>query len=284
MNEITELLDIEFSDEGGWPQLRCQLDPADRDALAALLARGITQRRVGVNERLHNQWQARHLDLTHEPLAPRDRLVLEASLLQNIGTPDEPAPDDHLRGLVAEAIWFAVVADIDAGLGHPIRVEGHDWSATDPGGDGLTVYLTASNGYCFRLWESKFHGALAPVRHTVNGACRQMKSRSPSYLARFSLIAQHITDNDDLASFYAALTELWVDRDPAAGVGISVGANTDADADQCFGNVTTYFDLEPAQHQAHLHLLGDFNELAQSVRAAIWKGCGPWTERSTSSS
>ena len=157
----------------------------------------------------------------------------------------------HLHGLVAESIWLEVVADVNVGHGLPVRTEGHDWSATDPGGDGLTVYVTADGGFCFRLWESKHHGANAPVRNTVNDACRQVRSRSLSYLSRFSLIAQQLTENAALAQFYGRLAELWVDRDPAAGVGISVGAGSDVTADGCFGNVTEYFGLDPAQHQAH---------------------------------
>ena len=70
---------------------------------------------------------------------------MEAALLENVGSPAEPAIDQHLFGLVAEGIWQGVIADTDVGLGTPIRVESHDWSVTDPGGDGLTVY--GSNGH-----------------------------------------------------------------------------------------------------------------------------------------
>lgn len=278
MSEFTELLQVELRDDGGWPQLHCRLELKHLDLAAVALAEGIARRRIGVNDRVHKQWQTRRLDLTQEPLAAGDLQVLEASLLENLGTPDQPGSDNHLHGLVAESIWSEVVADVDAGLGRPVRVEGHDWSATDPGGDGLTVYVTADDGYCFRLWESKHHGSDAPVRDTVNGACRQVKSRSPSYLARFSLIAQHLTDNETLARFYGSLTELWVNRDPAAGIGISVGAGDAVDADACFDRVTNYFELEPTQHQAQLHLMGDFAELARRVRVEVWKGCGLWTE------
>ena len=113
-------------------------------------------------------------------------------------------------------------------------------------------------------------------RSTVPAA--RVKSQAVSYLARFSLVAQHITDNDDLARFYGTLADLWVDCDPAAGVGISVGAGSDVDADDCFGRVTSYFGFDADQHQAQLHLMGDFGELARHVRSQLWKGCGLWTE------
>ena len=205
--------------------------------------------------------------------------LFEAGLLQNLGTPDQPRPSEQLHGLVAESIWFEVVSDVDAGLGVPIRVERHDWSVTDPGGDGLTVYATKDASFCFRLWELKYHGTGRPVKHTVNAACRQVEKRSLSYLARFSLIAQDIADNDDLARFYGELAERWVDGDPAAGVGIGIGADSDAEASDCFDKVTTYFKLDISQHQAQLHITDDFAELADRVRSRIWKGCGLWTER-----
>ena len=149
---------------------------------------------------------------------------------------------------------------------------------TDPGGDGLTVYATADAGFCFRLWESKHHGTDRRVRRTVNRACEQVKSRSLSYLSRFSLIAQHIADDEALARFYGELAERWVNRDPTAGVGISVGTSSDANVSRCFGKVAKYFEFELAQHQAQLHLMADFVELADRVRDEIWKGSGLWTE------
>ena len=277
MSEFADLLDITFNNKGGWARVECRLNPDKLELAAAILASSIARQRIGVNERLHQQWKARQLNSLSEPVTEGDLQILKAGLLQDLGAPDSPSPDEHLHGLVAEIIWYEVVSDLPAGPGRPIRVEAHDWSATDPGGDGLTVYLQSDGGYCFRLWESKHHGTATSVRKTVNRACRQIKSRSLSYLTRFSLIAHDMTDDEDLARFYGSLAELWVDRDAAAGVGVSIGASSDADTKKCFGKVTSYFDLEPAQHQAHLHLMGDFAELARLVRSQVWKGCGIWT-------
>lgn len=275
---LSDLLETKVSADKGWPQLRCQLDAEQLDAAAVVLAEGIARRRIGTNARLHTQWQSRRRSPDTNPVDARDRRLYEAGLLQNIGTPDQPSPRKQLRGLIAEAIWFEVASEVDVGLGVPVRVEGHDWSATDPGGDGLTVYATADAGFCFRLWESKYHGTDHRVRRTVNRACRQVKSRSLDYLSRFSLVAQQITDDEALARFYGELAERWVDRDLAAGVGISVGASSDADVSGCFGKVAKYFEFELAQHQAQLHLMADFVELADRVRDEIWKGSGLWTE------
>ena len=278
MSNLSELLAIEFYDDAGFAQVRCRLDPASYDGAAEALAKAIADKRIGVNQRLHDLWLSQRLNPSGAYIEDADLLILEASLLQNLGTPDQPAPDEHLHGLVAEAIWREVVSGVDSGLGLPIRVESHDWSSTDPGGDGLTVYLATGHRYCFRLWESKHHGTDTPVRDTVNRACRQVKSQSLSYLARFSLVAQQITEDQALAQFYGSLAELWVDKDPAAGVGISVGARSDVDTKNCFGKVTGYFDFDPSQHQAQLYLMGDFAEFAHRVRAQLWKGCGLWTE------
>ena len=274
---FVRLLELEVADNGDWPQLHCRLDVSHLSEAAESLAEAIARRRIGVNPDLHELWHSHRLGIATKPVTGSALQILEAGLLQNIGTPSQPSSFEHLHGLIAEAIWHEVVPHVDVGLGHPLRVEGHDWSVTDPGGDGLTIYRT-TDGYCFRLWESKYHGTEAPVRNTVNAACNQVKAQSLSYLTRFSLIAQTLNDDQALASFYGQLAELWVNHDPSAGVGISVGAGDGVDSKQCFNKVTTYFNLEPLQHQAQLHLIGDFVTLAETVRSEIWKGCGLWTE------
>ncbi len=276
MSNLFNLLNSELSDTSGFPQIQCRLDSADVDTAAGAIAEAIASKRLGQMQRLHEVWRSRRLDPSGGSIEDGDLRILKAGLLQNVGTPENPAADSHLHGLVAESIWYEVVANLDAGLGLPIRVEGHDWSATDPGGDGLSVYADGAENYLFRLWESKYHGTDSPVKDTVNLACRQVGLQSLSYLARFSLVAQQIADNEALARFYGTLADLWVDCDPAAGVGISVGAGSDADVNDCFGNLTSYFDFDSAQHQAQLHLIGDFGKLARRVQAELWKGCGLW--------
>ena len=139
-----ELLETEVSDAEGWPQLRCLLDPARLDDAAALLAEGIARRRIGTNARLHALWQSRRRAASGGSVDARDRQLFASGLLQNVGTPDQPGPLEQLHGLVAEAIWFEVVSEVDAGLGVPLRVEGHGWSATcrtstgPPRGPGTT--------------------------------------------------------------------------------------------------------------------------------------------------
>lgn len=261
----------------GVPCLYAGLDPAQHRSAAIAVAVGIATRRVR-DPRLLESWRLRATGEGDEPPSERDSLVLAATLLENVGTPDAPASDSHLRGLVAEALWVDLVSENDIGPGTLIRIEGHDWSSTDPGGDGLTVY-EEGDGYCYRLWESKYHGSEAPIRETVNEACRQIGERALKYLARFSLVEQHIVTDRNLATFYGRLAELWVDRDPAAGVGIAIGAKPPREEADCFDHVIRYFGLTAQQHQGHLHVVGEFSAFAERVRQMLWKGCGLWIER-----
>ena len=242
------------------------------------LAWSIARRRL-YDERLFQSWHSRAKGEVVDALDSSDSLVIQKAVLVNVGSPTEPAPEQHLLGLVAEGVWQGVVAYVDTGLGTPIRVEGHDWSVTDPGGDGLTVY--ASNGqYCYRLWESKYHGNEGALKNTVNNACRQVGTSALSYLARFSLVAQYLTDDQQLASFYGRLAELWANKDSAAGVGIVVGTDSSREesGDGCFEGMTAYFELTAEQHQGQLNFIDGFQTFAELVRRALWRGCGLWTE------
>ena len=255
-----------------------RLEHHQSQAAAMSLACSIARRRLP-DDRLFELWHGHATGETEGELSDVDSLVLQAALLQNLGSPAEPAIDQHLLGLVAEGMWQGVIEHIDVGLGTPIRVEGHDWSVTDPGGDGLTVYGSGGS-YCYRLWESKYHGTDEVLKTTVNGACRQVGNRALEYLARFSLVAQYLSEDQQLAAFYGRLAELWADKDPAAGVGIVVGTDSDhrKDSEDCFEGMTTHFELTADQHQGHLNLVDGFRIFAESVRRILWKGCGLWTE------
>lgn len=276
MTALRDLVTASVGTAGGFPRLVCELAPANVGSAAAALAKAIARRRIGRNSRLHNVWTSHHSGTAAHQVAESDLRLFESGLLQNVGTPAASADKRHLYGLVAEFVWREAIEVNDVGLGLPERVEGPDWSVTDRGGDGLTVYATAT-GFCFRLWESKYHGTDAPLRVTANFACRQLVRRSLSYLSRFSAVAQYLPDNEQLASFYGRLPELWVNKDPRAGVGITLTANCDVDTNGDFDNVTAYFDLDCSQHQAVLHLVGDVPHFAEAVRNNLWKGCGLWT-------
>ena len=270
------MLEVRVNDDGV-SYLYGRLEPTNRETAAMSLACSIVRRRL-FNYRLFQSWHQRAKGEITDALDSSGGAVIRAAVLENVGSPVKPSPNEHLFGLVAEGIWQCVVSDEDAGLGTPIRVEGHDWSVTDPGGDGLTVY--GSDGqYCFRLWESKYHGSSGALKDTVNGACRQVNERALSYLTRFSFVAQYLSDDEQLAAFYGRLSELWADKDLAAGVGIVVGADSSREeaGDGYFDRMTTYFQLPADQHQGQLNFVDGFQTFAESVRRILWKGCGLWT-------
>ena len=272
---LSELLTLRRdATSSGVPCLYGHLPLEVKDVAAVSLACGIVTRRLP-STRLRRLWHGHATGQTRGLHRETDRRVMEAALLENVGTPTAPADTKHLLGLVAESIWVDVVSEADVGLGRPVRVEGHDWSVTDPGGDGLTIYAVDGQ-FCYRLWESKYHGRDEEIRSTINAACRQVESRASSYLSRFSLVAQHLTNDDPLAVFLARLTELWVDKDPAAGVGIVVSTNDPLRQVNCFEGIDRHFGLVADQHQGHLNLIGDFPVFAKSVRRVLWKGCGLW--------
>ncbi len=277
MTALSDLFEVEASGGSDSPrEFRCTLPP---DAFAegvALTARALVQRRLPSTSSLRTVWEAQHAKPATEVATKKQSELLVNHVCQNVGTPDELATDEHLGGAVAETLWVEFVTDLDEGLGPPVRVEGHDWSSTDPGGDGLTVHEVGGS-FAFRLWESKHHVADAPVRSTVGRACRQVRDQSLSYLARFSLVAQYMTEDDPLALFYAELTERWVDQDPGAGVGISIGTGATADVAQCFDSLDSYFGLPTDRHHGHLHVVNDFMAFCHAVRDEVWKGCGLWT-------
>ena len=257
--------------------LYARLHPENREAAAMSLACNIAERRLRNNVERFESWHQRasgEIDIT---ISETEALVLHASVLVNVGTPTAPATDAHFLGFLAEAMWHGLIVDVDVGPGVPIRVESHDYSVTDPGGDGLTIYL--SNGhYCYRLWEAKYHGQDREIRQTVNDACRQVNDNALQYLARFSVIEQQLV-GDELASFYGRLTELWADKDPRAGVGIAVGADSHSGegSNGYFDGMTGYFELTANQHQGNLNLVEDYQAFSESVRRVLWKGCGLWT-------
>jgi hypothetical protein len=269
---LASLLSFELRDEDGVVCLYASLDDDVFEETANVVARGIAERRIGVNPRLLAVWVQQLAVTDGTQPSPSDQLLLVAGLLQNVGVPAAPDPPSHLYGLVAEEIWLEVIAEQDLGLGPPVRVDGHDYSVTDPGGDGLTVHATENGNFCFRLWESKYHGTVDPIRETVQVACRQLQNRAVSYLSRFALIAQRLTDCLELAKFYARLPEMWVDKDPAAGASVAIG--TSELQGDCFGGIPGYFALGADRHQGELNAVGNFPRFAERVREILWRGCG----------
>jgi hypothetical protein len=201
MASLVDYVTIPIEEPTGYPRLTCELRLSDTENAASALATAIAVRRIGVNPRLHRVWQKHQDGTATDAVSETDAKLFAAGLLQNVGTPSEPEDERYFKALLAETVWSEVISATDAGLGLPFRTEGHDWSATDHGGDGLTIYASQA-GFSFRLSESKHHGSTRPLRVTANAACRQLKNRASSYLSRFSLIAQDLAEQPDVAEFY----------------------------------------------------------------------------------
>ena len=200
-----------------------------------------------------------------------DRELLEAHLLQNVGTPAEPAPQVHLEGLVVEHLWYALTASYAGALGVPLRVEEPSWSVTDAGLDGLAIYRPQAD-LVFRLWELKWHGTDAPVRGTVALACNQLKSRALKYLARHAKLRENEPD-PELLQLYVQMPELWVDVDDRAGAGVGVATAAEPDLDRAFDPVAAVLPFtQAAQREGLVAEIPEFGAFAELVREDLWKG------------
>ena len=267
---IAATLTRDVEESPGLRGSRCSLsDPAAVAELAALLAEAVVESRCGANARLVELWRARAQG-DGGPHSGRDRVLLEDHLLQNFGPPEDPAPLEHLEGAVFEHLWYALTVEHDGHLGLPIHVPRPSWSVTDPGLDGLAIYLVAGQ-LVFRLWELKRHAADSAVRQTVSAACRQVRMRAGKYLARYAAVEQRVSD--DLAELVAKLPELWADDDGTSGTGIAVGISTGADTADCLEPISQQFpSFTIDQLEGLIAELPDFSAFAELVREELWKG------------
>lgn len=119
MADLTDFLDISITSPDGVPRLDCDLDSERLEDDAAALAEAIARRRIGLNPRVYGLWESNFTGVSVQSISETDMQLLKAGLLQNIGTPADPAQDQHLNGLVAESVWFEVIKSLDAGLGVP---------------------------------------------------------------------------------------------------------------------------------------------------------------------
>ena len=188
----------------------------------------------------------------------------------NVGEPGAEASEDHLVGLVAEALWYELRAILDVGSGAPVLVEAHDWSVIDHGGDGLAVYrVDGEFGFPVVGVEVAARSAAREIRDTVNGACRQLRDHTPDYLGRFAVVSQHIVDDDDLARFICGIADEWADASPAAGMGICITASPGGDPTMCSERLPEYFEFEDDKHGGRLSVVADLPGFSQKIRQVL---------------
>jgi hypothetical protein len=185
------------------------------------------------------------------------------------GLPGDPPFAEHLQGHVAECVWY-ILAQENVPDGLILRtIEGPSFLVTTPGGDGLVVYQREDDVLVFRLWEIKKHASTAGISRTVSRAVRQLDEKAEEYLAQLTTLAGSY--EPDVAQLYAALSDLWLDRDARAGAGVAVSTSDRYLPRSCFGRMHTRFpDLSIEQMAGLVVALGDFPAFASSVRDRIW--------------
>lgn len=181
----------------------------------------------------------------------------------------QPLPADHLQGHVAEYVWY-LLAQENLPPGLALRtIEGPSFSVTTPGGDGLAVYQRDDAVLVFRLWEIKKHESNTHISRTVARAYTQLDRKAEVYLAELTTLAD--TCEPEIAQLYAALSDLWLDRDERAGAGVAVSTSDGRLPSRCFGTMHEKFpDLSVEQIQGLVVSLGDFPAFARAVRERVW--------------
>jgi hypothetical protein len=203
------------------------------------------------------------------PLSPDQSRKLAPFIKPALGLPARPLPDDHLQGHVAEYVWY-LLAQENLPTGLTLRtIEGPGFSVTTPGGDGLAVYQRHDAVLVFRLWEIKKHESTAHLSRTVARAYKQLDKNADVYLAELTTLAENY--EPEIAQLYAALSDLWLDRDERAGAGVAVSTSDGHLPTRCFGTMHRSFpELSIEQMQGFVIALGDFPAFARAVRDRVW--------------
>lgn len=274
---LTPLLSLQASDAKSKVEYVVggeQLVDDARDIAAALIADDAMVVACGRSPVL-DRWRRRRDG--GPPSAGAQREAVKAFASIGFGNPDAPKPVDHVQGHVAELLWHRIVSErtscrdgrtlIEA---PPIKAD-----ALEPGGDGLVVYRDTGGRLVFRLWEIKKHDADARVSTTINRAAKQLRKRGHHYLAKLAGPAT-LTAEGALGELYDGMVDLWFERSPRAGVGVSVGASLEhrPRSNNTFSSLGTQFPEFAAagQTESIVVALPNFPEFADSVKEIVWSG------------
>jgi hypothetical protein len=250
-----------------WVLISHDKEMAPIDSLASCLADKIVEIRCIRCEHHYNTWKERASG--GSPLSPSSAAALTAFIKPIFGLENEPKPESHLEGAVAQYLWYFLTLEASSEL----TVERPGFEATDHGGDGMAIHRTQEGHLMFRLWEIKKCTGESPVSSTVNTAYNQLNSKATEYLARYMATGQETSDAE-LSEFYGKLVDLWIDASPEAAAGVSVATNKNNVPMTCF---TTFGDQFPRfkipkRLRGMLTAIEDFPEFSSKVQRAIWKG------------
>lgn len=208
-------------------------------------------------------------------LVGNDRKKVTPFFQTVFGIPGKSKPIAHLCGWVAEFVWYQVLQDRRADRGRLLKhLEGPDFHATSPGGDGLAVWEDAAqpSSYRFCLWEIKNHVGKASISGTISGAYKQLDERATEYLAKMTGISVAADTDPELVDLFSDLVTLWVDDSEKAGAGIAVSTHRHLMPDSCFTTMQEHFPGKTAAGQLEglVAAIADFEAFSTDIQARIW--------------
>ena len=229
------------------------------------------------------RWRCRGVRTTYErwrdavcsrsTLSADERRGVVPFVTSVFGLPEAPPEPVHLRGWIAEFIWFRLAASLSSHSARQVRhIEGPSFHPTEPGGDGLIVWSDADDkALCFSLWEIKHYAGSNGVSRTIKNAYDQLDIRALEYLAKFTSI-EAIANDPELAPLSAEMVDLWGDADDRCGVGVAVATSETNVPRRCFTTMEKYFpklDRE-GQLEGLIAGVGAFVQFCDDVRNRVW--------------
>lgn len=251
-------------------------EAAAREAAAQLIADDAMTVRCGRSPALQ-RWRARRDG--GQPETGSRRKAVEVFARIGFGLRDEPAPDDHLQGHVAELLWNRMLKErIVCPDGRRfVHMESVKADITEPGADGLVVYQVEDGTLVFRLWEIKKHESpRTAVSDTIARASKQLSDRAEEYIGKLAGPGT-LGHSGPLGDLYAELVELWLDHSERAGAGVSVGTSSKYASDlplTAFDSLAKKFPSFNARGQLEgvIVSIADFPAFAVRVREIVWSG------------
>lgn len=246
----------------------------DLDAAAWLIADEMMRARCGAAQPTYELWRRR---ATGGPaLTDVERQSVEPFVEASMGLPGDPRPrdPDHVEGAVAEYVWYLTARDRVEAHRTLRRIEKPSLLASEPGGDGLTIYqLPADGSLTFRLWEVKKATGQGSLSRVVTRACNQIAERGRQYLAKYASQAAHLPD-DELVDLYGNLGERWITWDSSAGAGVAISTSEPRAPDRAFSQMHRLLPnlCRGDQLEGLIAGIGDFSAFAVRVRDFLWSG------------
>jgi hypothetical protein len=241
----------------------------DIQGFAKIVANEIVKYRCQGAEKIHILWYNKAFLGEEHNKTP----LIKPFIIPNVGTKDDPKPDDHLEGMIGEHLWYFLMQRIEHNDGPFIELEGPGLNITEGGGDGFALHKTSDGQHRFRLWELKKNSGESTVSSTIGTAYNQLKNRAPEYLAKISMKGGTISD-PELKEIYANLVEMWLEGAPEASAGIHCVTCSSKKPRTCFSTFGDRFPELSSPKRLHgmLSTIDEFTAFAQQVREVLWKG------------